>query len=277
MGSAEGLRPFAGSLRVSLSYNSSPFLARRVARLDIPGSCGNIGPTIRMTHETGEDLMAIKKGTGLLMVWREIPEHHEDEFNRWNNEEHLPERQSVPGFLSLARYEAVSGGPKHLAVYELESPAVLESPEYLKLQEEPTEWSNRMSPSVVGTIFIRNVYEMIHPAEVSPETAQADMAPVLQIGRMAIPPDVEDDFNNWYNTIYVPNYEKVPGCIRARRYRAVVGEPRYSVMYELEHDKVSQSPEWLYQQTVHPDNAKMRQAMQHEKGSPGIWKKSFEL
>jgi hypothetical protein len=31
----------------------------------------------------------------------------------------------VPGFLSGARYEAVKGGPKHLACYELESVAVL--------------------------------------------------------------------------------------------------------------------------------------------------------
>src|SRR2546429_3808722 len=37
---------------------------------------------------------------------------------------------SVPGFLSAARYEAVKGGPKHLACYELESVAVLESGAY---------------------------------------------------------------------------------------------------------------------------------------------------
>ena len=221
--------------------------------------------------------MAGKKGTGLLMVWCEVPSHQEDEFNRWYNEEHLAQLLSFPGFLSAARYEVVSGGPKHLAVYELESPAALESPEALKQRQEPTEWSKRMSPSAIGTNVIRNVYEMIHPSALTDEIAGSPMASVLQIGRMAIPTDVEDEFNNWYNTIYVPNYEKVPGCIRARRYRAVVGEPRYSVMYELEHDKVSQSPEWLYQQTVHPDNARMRQAMQHEEGSPGIWNKTFEL
>ena len=71
--------------------------------------------------------MAAKKGTALLMVWAEVPPDKEEEFNRWYNEEHLAERLSVPGFLSAARYEAVKGGPKHLAVYELESPAVMES------------------------------------------------------------------------------------------------------------------------------------------------------
>src|SRR5438270_447436 len=68
-----------------------------------------------------------KKGTGLLMVWADVPADKEEEFNRWYNEEHLPERMAIPGFLGGARYEAVKGGPKHLACYELESAAVMES------------------------------------------------------------------------------------------------------------------------------------------------------
>jgi hypothetical protein len=71
--------------------------------------------------------MAKKKGTGLLMVWADVPADKEEEFNHWYNEEHLAERLSVPGFLSGARYEAVKGGPKHLACYELDTVAVLES------------------------------------------------------------------------------------------------------------------------------------------------------
>ena len=108
--------------------------------------------------------MANKKGTGLLMVWCEVPADVEDEFNRWYNEEHIEERLSIPGILSAARYEAVVSGPKHLAVYELESSAVMESDEYLKVRSNPTEWSKRMSPEYTATTYIRNVYEMIHPA-----------------------------------------------------------------------------------------------------------------
>ena len=59
--------------------------------------------------------MATKKGTGLLMVWADVPADKEDDFNRWYNEEHMAERLSVPGFLDAARYEAVKNGPKHLA------------------------------------------------------------------------------------------------------------------------------------------------------------------
>jgi hypothetical protein len=218
-----------------------------------------------------------KKGTGLLMVWCDVPADKEAEFNRWYNEEHLAERLAIPGFLSAARYEAVKGSPKHLAYYELESPAVLESAAYKKVSDNPTEWTKRSGPSAIATTFIRNVYTMIHPQAVTEKIAQSGMAPSLQIGRMDVPPEIDGDFNNWYNTIYVPNYEKVPGVIRGRRYRAVVGAPTYLTLYEFEHPGVSETPAWLAQRDVSPVTHRIRPHMRHAPGSPGIWVKTFEL
>jgi hypothetical protein len=221
--------------------------------------------------------MAAKKGTGLLMVWTDVPADKEADFNRWYNEEHLAERLSVPGFLSAARYEAVKGGPKHLAVYEVESAAVLESPAYKKVAENPTPWTKRVSPQHIGTNFIRNVYTMIHPRAVTPAIAGAGMAPALQLGRMDVPREVDAEFNEWYNTIYVPNYEKVPGVIRGRRYRAVAGTPTYLTYYEFEHPKVSESAAWNAQRDAVPVSTKMRGHMTHAPGSPGVYVKTFEL
>ena len=218
-----------------------------------------------------------RKGSGLLMVWADIPADKEDDFNRWYNEEHLKERLAVPGFLAGARYEAVKGGPKHLAVYELESAAVLESPAYKKVQANPTAWTRRCSPEAIGTTFIRNVYAMIHPAAVTPAVAASGMAPSLQIGRMDVPPHVDAEFNTWYNTIYVPNYEKVPGVIRGRRYRAVTGTPTYLTLYEFEHPKVSESAAWLAQRDASPVTQTIRPHMSHASGSPGVYVKTFEL
>src|SRR2546430_13563153 len=47
-------------------------------------------------------LFRSKKGTGLMMVWADVPADKEKEFNRWYNEEHLAERLALPGFLSGA-------------------------------------------------------------------------------------------------------------------------------------------------------------------------------
>ena len=66
--------------------------------------------------------MAAKKGDGLLMVYCDVAAEHDDEFNRWYNEEHIPERLAIPGVLNAARYRAVEGGPTYLACYELASP-----------------------------------------------------------------------------------------------------------------------------------------------------------
>ena len=48
--------------------------------------------------------MTAKKGNGLLMIYSDVPAEHDEEFNRWYNEEHIPERLSIPGVLNAARY-----------------------------------------------------------------------------------------------------------------------------------------------------------------------------
>ena len=217
-----------------------------------------------------------KKGTGLLMVWTDVPADKEEDFNRWYNEEHLAERLSVPGFLSAARYEAVKSGPSILPATSSKARPCWRA--------QRTSASRRIPPNgrsaalrIIATTFIRNVYTQIHPKGVTADVAKSGMAPALQIGRMDVPPAIDDEFNTWYNTIYVPNYEKVPGVIRGRRYRAVEGTPTYLTLYEFERPDVSESAEWLAQRDVSPVTHKIRPHMQHAPGSPGIWVKTFQL
>lgn len=216
-----------------------------------------------------------RKGTGILIMWAEIPAELEDELRRWYDQERLAEVMAVPGVMNAARYEATSSGPKHLVVYELESPAVVQSEAWTSRPR--TEWFKRIAPSVIGSVYISNVYEMIHPAELTDETANSDMAPALQIGRMDVPAENDGEWNDWYSGVYVPNYEKVPGCIRGRRWRAVKGGPAYATVYEFEDECVSQTEEWLRQREIHPDNQRTRDIMTHAPGSSGIWKKAFQL
>jgi hypothetical protein len=104
--------------------------------------------------------MVKKNGSGLLLVMIGVDEDHEEEFNRWYNEEHFPERIQCPGFLSGRRFVSVEGEPKYLAIYDLESPDVLESPEYLRIRP-PSEWQQRVSKQWKRSI--RNVYRDITP------------------------------------------------------------------------------------------------------------------
>ena len=223
--------------------------------------------------------MADKKGKGLFMVWFDVPADKVDDISRWLNEEHLAEQLSIPGVLNAARYEAVSGSPKYLTCYELENPEVRDTAAYRFHLDNRTEWGKRVNLGGTATRRVYNSYRQIFPLEVSREIAQSDMAPVLQIGRMSIPPEQDDEFNEFYNTIYAPNYEQVEGCRRFRRYALHEGHgPKYSVVYEFEHEKVSQSQEWLAARRKSGGGLGDKfPRMVHDEGSPGIYKKIFPL
>ncbi len=104
--------------------------------------------------------MTEKKRRGLLLVMIDIDPEHEEEFNRWYKEEHFPERIHCPGFLTGRRFVAVEGKPKYLAIYDLESPEVLQSEAYKKIYG-PSEWTKRMRPHFKNNV--RNVYVEITP------------------------------------------------------------------------------------------------------------------
>src|SRR5262245_8764291 len=183
-----------------------------------------------------------KKGKGIFLVYTDVDASHDDEFNAWYNTEHLPDLLALPGFLDAARYAAVKGGPKYLAVYELETADALKSPEFQKYRANPSPWSRRMSPVVIGKNFTRTLGAQIFPGGL--EMPDRGFAPALQIGRMSVPASADREWNEWYNGEYIPGYRKVPGVIYARRYRVVDGESPYATVYEFENEKVSETPDW---------------------------------
>jgi hypothetical protein len=217
--------------------------------------------------------MAVK-GSGIFLVYTDIDPKYEEEFNAWYNTEHLADLLSLPGFLDAARYVAEKGGPKYLAVYELSNAEVFKSAEFQKFRANPSPWSRRIGPSVIGKNTARIVGEQIFP--VDPEMPDRGMAPALQIGRMSVPENMDAEWNAWYNGEYIPGYRKVPGVRYARRYRVLEGTSRYTTVYEFEHTKVSESVEWNRQrETSSPQSGRMRDIMTHAPGSPGVYRRIY--
>lgn len=94
---------------------------------------------------------------GLLLFTTDIDPALEAEFHRWYEEEHVPERMALPGFLSARRFRAIEGAPKFLALYDLESPDVLASEPYLRLMgANKSAWTRRMEAMFSNAR--RNVY-----------------------------------------------------------------------------------------------------------------------
>jgi len=86
---------------------------------------------------------------GFLLVTMQPPPAFEEEFNAWYDSEHIPERLAVPGILTARRYVAADAHPKYLAMYDLESHAVMASPAYLKVAfENSSPWTKRVTARV---------------------------------------------------------------------------------------------------------------------------------
>jgi hypothetical protein len=212
-----------------------------------------------------------KKGRAIYLVYTDLADdRHDEEFNAWYNTRHLPQLTAIPGILDAARYVAVKGGPKYLAVYELGSVDVIHSEAFVNRPR--TEQDQQMSPRVIGKNFTTVLGEQIFPAEL--ENQERRMAPVLQIGRMSVPDGVDAAWNAWYNGEYIPGYRTVPGVIYARRYRVLEGEVRYTTVYEFESEAVPDSAAWNYQREhSSPQSGAMRDAMTMATGSPGVYRR----
>ncbi len=100
------------------------------------------------------------RGTAFIVIWHDLIAGSESEFERWHTEEHMPERLGVPGFLRGSRYMNWKQSP-HVCftLYELAHIETFRSPGYLARLNAPTDWSNRVQPSM--TNFLRGACETV--------------------------------------------------------------------------------------------------------------------
>jgi len=220
--------------------------------------------------------MPKSRGTGLLMAWTDVDPAHEAVFNRWYDEEHIGRLLSVPGFLSAGRYRALRGGPKYLAMYELEDHNVLRSAAFIDtVRYQPAERRLATSPSATGRNFLLNGYRQIFPTKTHPADNPADLPRYLQMGRIDVMASMEEEFNDWYNTCYIPTFLEVPGVIRARRFLAVEAQPKYLTVYEFENPGVPDSTEWMQARDSNPWSKRVRAGMRLDEGSPAVFERIF--
>ena len=59
--------------------------------------------------DTNNEHSSIHVGNTVLVVTMEVDESDEAEFNEWYNEQHLPERMAIPGYVSARRFKLEDG------------------------------------------------------------------------------------------------------------------------------------------------------------------------
>jgi hypothetical protein len=176
---------------------------------------------------------------GTLIAAMNMAQVAPDEFHDWYDTEHVPERQRVPGFLVCERWMGAQDGKVSVATYDLERLAVLKSAAYLAIGgENLSPWSKRVTSRVER--LLRFEGDQILPGDqLSPAGAGG-----LLLNAMNIAPDLEAEFNEWYDKEHIPALGAVPGVLCARRFRGPSGNRRYVALYHLTDPDVVESAEW---------------------------------
>jgi hypothetical protein len=181
---------------------------------------------------------------GLFYVYTEPGTVDEAEFHDWYDHEHGPARLAVPGFRSNQRYRALDEQkPTWLALYELDGPEVIDSPEYQALAGQASDRDRTVAAGLA--MLDRRVYEQIglDGLDVLPVPA-----PVVLAVAMSVPAGTEQDLAAWYADEHIPMLLQVPGWQRIRRYRLTRSldepGPEFLSLHDLAGPQVLEEPSY---------------------------------
>jgi hypothetical protein len=154
---------------------------------------------------------------------------HEEEYNKWYNEQHAPDVVAVPGFVTAQRF--VKNGlplyrmvdlqvPKYLVIYKIVTDNVdavfAEVSRRLKTRE------TIISPTFDSKTSVSYVYRPFRPEikGVGGEPDGAGPGPkqtFYQIVFTAMVDGKEDEFNAFYDQHHAPELAAIPGFVSAQR------------------------------------------------------------
>ena len=174
----------------------------------------------------------------LHLVRMDVAHDHEKTFNDVYDQEHVPGLRAVPGVVKATRYRQPSPtDARYIAAYEIESPAVLQSPQW-KVAAEAGRWPMDVRPHTMNRHIA--TYEWV-----GSNAALTYRTPYIFWVLMDVERHKEDLFNELYDSEHVPLLLKLPGCANVVRYRTeAAGEPRYLAAYEVERTDLPMSKAW---------------------------------
>jgi hypothetical protein len=86
---------------------------------------------------------------GMLAIWSDVAPQAETDYVHWLTREHAAERLGTAGFLSVRVFRAMDFDiRRYFIVYELENPSALSSEDYVRKLNNPTQWSQRIMPTL---------------------------------------------------------------------------------------------------------------------------------
>ncbi|KAK3724899.1 hypothetical protein LTR37_000947 [Vermiconidia calcicola] len=158
------------------------------------------------------------KGPGYLAVAIQPgPKTDEKAFHEWYNTEHGPLRTRLPFILTGDRYKnAADEKPEWSAVYDVSDLSWLDKRVYTRLREE----RSKREKAVMSTFesLDRKIYSLYSERGSNPHPAPVQLAVSMRVKDSDL-----EDFDNWYEQEHTDMLSKIPGWLRSRRFRMVVG------------------------------------------------------
>jgi hypothetical protein len=97
-----------------------------------------LNATAAASAERGAGTSTALLGQAAVLIWNDIAPEGRDQFYRWHDREHMPERLALPGFRRGRRLSKAGHTPEWLTIYEAVDVSALVSPEYLARLNAPT-------------------------------------------------------------------------------------------------------------------------------------------
>jgi pimeloyl-ACP methyl ester carboxylesterase len=160
-------------------------------------------------------------GPGFLAVTIQPGPNTEDTaFHEWYNTEHGPLRMRLPFITTGDRYKAIDGQkPEWSAVYDVSDLSMLERRIYTRLREERSAREKR----VMGTFesLDRKIFSLF--SERSKQPGYSGPGAVNAWVSIIVKEEDLEAFDKWYEEEHVGMLSKIPGWLRTRRFRMLVG------------------------------------------------------
>jgi len=146
--------------------------------------------------------------TGMVVIWNDIKEEMRDEFVQWHSIEHLPERVSIPGFISGQRWYGEHASPQYLTTYVTQNTGVLTSDAYVQRLNNPTPWTLKTVAAFCNTC--RAAGEVIW--EHGSKKGYGGHILAIQISELENPSILTEHLNAFANSLE----QSLAGLLRAR-------------------------------------------------------------
>ena len=169
---------------------------------------------------------------GVVYETFEVPAECEAEFNGWYEAERLPRLVAEAGVLAAVRWRFNRGDPtgRYLTYFDLaDAGDLLRRGGWRPDAVGTSAWGRALLDRLPA--WRAGLYAQVFPPEdLTPRWSARAQA--LLLITLESTPEIDPEFNEWYDTEHLPPLLRAAGYLRIRRFKAFQGAPTYVTLYD---------------------------------------------